>query len=682
MHARIIRASSALTAGATLIVAPALFLTSEARSQTYTPEIIVQHLAGKVGQSLGPPGGEVRSLVLAPTDPNRLYAGTATGHVYASNDAAQSWRMLGLELPHEAVVDNLLVHPGNADIVYAAYWSPTGAGGLARTRDGGTTWEELPVPGTPSLRAIAAAPSDVRTMYIGGIGGVWRSDDGGERWRNVNGKGLATEFIESLAIDPRDPEHVYAGTWRQVYRSRDGGATWARIYQGMAIDRDIFSLAISPYDPDTVLAGTCNFLYCSKDSGDTWDERRSGLATDHNRVHTIVHDPRDPEILYAGTRGALYQSLDTGESWNVILADVSVSAVVLSPDRDEIYVGTEERGVLVGRPGDAFAESNTGLTGARVVAFDALPGAPRVLFAARADGPLRSSIHYSTDIGQSWRPLGFTPSIGEIQVIRAQTRPVNRILVVGATGWWSVYPGGRWVPVPAPPGELAALEIAHDSEGRVLAATSSGLYLAEAVALADQSGESRPFDAGASAIWRPVWEGGALEGLTVVGDELMAAGQDTTLSGSISGAASGARLQLASASGLRAPLIGLARHPTDPTIAYAISTHEVYRTADGGRSWSFLLLPWPAAELRDVAMDPAKPDQVLALDYRGALYRGHGAGEHWLVIDEDRDLYRAWRLRVSDQAPGFALVATQGHGLRVISIDPLALPSTDDGEGR
>jgi hypothetical protein len=61
---------------------------------------------------------------------------------------------------------------------------------------------------------------------------------------------------------------------------------------------------------------------------------------------------------------------------------------------------------------------------------------------------------------------------------------------------------------------------------------------------------------------------------------------------------------------------------------------------------------------------------VLVLDYRGALYRGHGRGEHWLILDEDEGLHRAWKLRVSAQAPALALVATQGHGLRVVALDP------------
>jgi len=83
------------------------------------------------------------------------------------------------------------------------------------------------------------------------------------------------------------------------------------------------------------------------------------------------------------------------------------------------------------------------------------------------------------------------------------------------------------------------------------------------------------------------------------------------------------------------------------------------------------VLPWPAADLRAVAIDPAHPDQVLALDFRGALYRGHDGGRHWLILDSDPGLSRAWKLRVSAQAPGLALIATQGQGLRVVALDPL-----------
>ncbi len=668
-----------LMAGAMLAIAPAVLSSAATGTQALTPEQVVAHLATRVGRSLGPPGGEVRSLVLAPSDPTRLYLGTATGHVYASRDAAANWEQLSVAVGHDAVVDNLLVHPGDADVVFAAYWTPQGSGGLARTRDGGASWENIPLAGDPSLRSIAVAPSRVRTMYVGGIGGVWRSDDGGDSWRNVNGQGLVAEFVESLAVDPRDPEHVYAGTWRQVYRSHDGGTNWDRVYQGMAVDRDIFSLAIDPNDPDTVLAGTCNFLYCSNDAGGSWDERRTGVSTEHNRIHTIVHDPRDPAVIYAGTRGALYQSTDSGTNWSIILGGVSVSALALAPRGDQIFVATEERGVLAGPPGGRFRELNRGLHSARVVAFDALPGAPRVLFAARSDGPRRESVHISTDVGQSWRPLGVTPSIGSIRFLRAQIEPVNRALVIGETGWWSAFPGGRWVPVPAPPGEVAAVEIAHAVDGHVLAATSEGLYVATAASLDDHEGAARPFADDSGPVWRALWSGAAVEALTIGDTFALGVGDGWAIRGNLTELTNGRRPQTAKLTGLPTGVEDLALHPDDRNVAYAVTNSAVFRTADGGATWTELPIPWPAAGLRAVEVDPTNPDQVLALDYSGALYRGHGKGQHWLVLDHDPGLDRAWALRLSAQAPGYALVATRGHGLRVVDLDPLAVRAGGQG---
>ena len=675
MAARNTRALT-LAAGAILAIAPAVIWSPETGSQEYAPERIAEYLATRVGRSLGPPGGEVRSLVVAPSEPARLYLGTATGHVYASLDAAENWEELPVALGHDAVVDNLLVHPGDANIVFAAYWTPQGTGGLARTSDGGTTWEHMSLLDNPSLRSIAIAPSHLRTMYVGGIGGVWRSDDGGASWRNVNGQGLSAEFVESLAVDPRNPDHIYAGTWRQVYRSHDGGETWQRIYQGMAVDRDIFSLAIDPNDPDTVLAGTCNFLYYSNDGGSSWAERRTGVAPTHNRIHTIAHDPRNPEVIYAGTRGALYQSNDSGLNWSLLLSGVSVSALAFGARKDQLFVATEERGVLSGNSSDGFGEQNRGLHNARVVAFDTLPGTPRVLFAARSDGPLRESVHISTDIGQRWRPLGVTPSIGSIRFLRAQAEPVNRALVVGDTGWWSAFPRGRWVPVPAPPGDLVALEIAHAVDGHIIAATSSGLFLAAAASLDDNQGAAQPFNDEGEGVWRTLWSGAAVEALAVANRFALALSEGWAIRGDLRELVAGKQPQAAKLKGLPDRVEDLALHPENRDIAYAVTTSAIYRTQDGGAAWTELPIPWPASGLRAVEVDPVNPDQILALDYSGALYRGHGDGRHWLVLDEDPGLDQAWALRLSAYAPGYALVATRGHGLRVVDLNPLEAPTT------
>jgi photosystem II stability/assembly factor-like uncharacterized protein len=627
-------------------------------------------LASKVGTSLGPPGGEVRSLALAHGDPARLYLGTVDGHLYYSRDGAASWQLSFADLPEDAVVDNLLVHPTDDDTVYAAYYRGNGSGGLVRSRDGGRNWQPLLVPGAPSLRAMAISSTEPDIMYVGGLGVIWRSNDGGDTWTDVGDNRKPFEFVESLAIDPRDPDRVYAGTWRQAYRTTDGGDSWSRINSGMQIDRDVFSVTIDPRDPDSLLAGTCNFIYVSGSGGDDWVELRKGLAADHNRVHLVAHDPANPEVLYAGTRGALYRSEDGGKSFAIALPGVSVSSIQVAPFGLPVYVGTEERGVLVSQDGMIFEEQNDGLDASRVTAFDALPGAPRVLFAARSEGPTSNSVYYSTDIGTTWRELGYGPPLGRVSLIRAQLTPVNRVLIISERGWWSVEPGGGWNAVDPAPGEIHDLQIAHDVGGEVLAATSRGLYLAQPESLGETSRASLPFGGGAPRIWTPLWEGGELSSLSIEGNRFLAVGSGHAIAGEVRPMDSDSGISTTSSRGLPEQVAAVALDPANFGRAYAAGGHSVYRTDDNGLSWQQLELPWAAADLRAVAVDPANPDQVLALDFGGALYRGHDGGRHWLILDSDPGLARAWKLRVSAQAPGLALVATQGQGLRVVALDP------------
>ena len=94
------------------------------------------------------------------------------------------------------------------------------------------------------------------------------------------------------------------------------------------------------------------------------------------------------------------------------------------------------------------------------------PAPHAYLFAARAEGPTQNTVYYSTNIGTTWKELGFGPPLGRVDLIRAQMEPVNRVLVVAERGWWSVTPGGRWTPVDAAPGTLGDMEIAHEVGGQ------------------------------------------------------------------------------------------------------------------------------------------------------------------------------------------------------------------------
>src|SRR5208282_566096 len=83
-------------------------------------------------RSMGPPGGDVRSLGHDPSHPGQLYLGTADGHLFGSEDAGDHWRLVGRVGPRrDSVVTAILVDPRESRRLFAATWtrdSSTGGG--------------------------------------------------------------------------------------------------------------------------------------------------------------------------------------------------------------------------------------------------------------------------------------------------------------------------------------------------------------------------------------------------------------------------------------------------------------------------------------------------------------------------------------------------------------------------
>lgn len=619
-------------------------------------------LLSRAGMGIGPPGGEVRCLIMAPGRESILYASTPGGRIHVSTDRAASWRLLPTALPDDAIVDNLAFDPRNEDVVYAAYWRPDDTGGLIRSRDQGKSWTEVDIPLRPSLRALQLPPSEPGVILAGGIGGFWRSDDEGASWRFAGPKQGLNHAVESIAAHPYIKDVIYAGTWQQPYMSTNGGATFRCIGNGMNVDRDVFTIAIRPDDADRMMVGTCNFAYVSDDGGQHWREVKEGIPADRRRIHTLVYDPACSDVLYAGTRGGLYVSRHGGSSWAQLLEGVSVTSIVVDSSH-RIYLGTEERGVLYSDDGLAFREANNGIDESRVVAFDALSGAFSYLFAAVTRQPGAQAVLMSRDGGRGWEQVTARSFFPGVRFLRVRNQPYTELIMVTSEGWWwSEKPGTGGERLEPPPGSVNALRVAHGVGGLLLTGTDAGLFLERPDA--GGSGRRVPED---ESMWRRL-SGGPITALEVDGDLFVAVGPDITVTGRLS------RILLGKGQAKVVPSVGIEGKVTDVALGteedgrpvYAITGPKIYGSTTAGRTWEELPLPWSHVELVDIESDPAHPGDLLALDYRGALYRGHGKGRHWLSLDSGSGLRQATGFRLSKQVPDLVLVSTEGRGLRVV----------------
>ncbi|PYT04960.1 MAG: transcriptional regulator, partial [Acidobacteria bacterium] len=81
----------------------------------------------------GPLGGDVRSLVVDPQDPQRLYFGTIDGQIYTTTDGGDTWsRLEGFNRPG-LLIDNLIIDPRDSKVIYAAANKYKEAGGFFKT---------------------------------------------------------------------------------------------------------------------------------------------------------------------------------------------------------------------------------------------------------------------------------------------------------------------------------------------------------------------------------------------------------------------------------------------------------------------------------------------------------------------------------------------------------------------
>src|SRR5258705_2533787 len=200
-------------------------------------------------RTTGPPGGDVRGLVVDPSNPDRFYFGTLDGQIYTSSDAGKQWQLLYNFGRPRMFVDHVIVDPRNPRVLYVGAHRHKEAGGFFKSTDGGNTWKESSQLKTEAIHSLAQSDSDPDTLIVGTFNGIFRSDDAGDSWKQLptySTPGLV--HVESLAIDPRTDNIIYAGTWYLPYKCTDVGETWKSIREGIIDDSDIFAIDIDPRD--------------------------------------------------------------------------------------------------------------------------------------------------------------------------------------------------------------------------------------------------------------------------------------------------------------------------------------------------------------------------------------------------------------------------------------------------
>jgi photosystem II stability/assembly factor-like uncharacterized protein len=229
-------------------------------------------------------------------------------------------------------------------------------------------------------------PQQPLVFYFGATGGgVWKTTDAGNSWRNVSDGFFQTGSVGSIAVAPSDPNVLYAGMGEApvrgvmtshgdgVYQSLDGGQSWQ--HRGLEKVRQISKVRIHPRDPDWVYVAAQGSPYQptaergvfrSKDGGKSWQkvlfvDERSGACD-------LSMDPNNPRVLYAafwdhqrlpwkvisgGPGSSIWKSTDGGDNWTKlqeglpegIMGKIGITVSPANPSRVWAIIESDEGGL-------------------------------------------------------------------------------------------------------------------------------------------------------------------------------------------------------------------------------------------------------------------------------------------------------------------------------------------------
>ena len=527
-----------------------------------------------------------------------------------------SWTSVG---PGGGIVGFVAVAPSDPAIVYAA----TSEGGIFVSANGGIDWYAATAGLTNfNVQCVAVSPVDARTAYVGTTTGGFQTVNRGASWTPLGG-GFPASVINSIVIDPAHPATVYAaGTAGDVVKSTNGGATWSGIAGSVAAELPRI-LAIDPGATSTLYLGTLNSgVYRSDDGGAHWTARNTSIENGH--VTALAIDPTNPSRVYAGfSGGGVFRTTDGGATWSAFNVGIDpsalVSSLVVAADGTAYVCGRIATGLKFLAPGsDAwgpiafFSEFpvalavGPGATPPLFIGYGNLPFDPGGV--ARWEGESRFILNnvtavtvstiavdpstpgralagtpagvftYDASLGYPWSDVSLAAGLPSVFLF--DTQFPGTVYAGGVRGVWKSTDGGvaDWataltgLPDTQPPIVVRALAAVPGTPGGIFAGTSQGLFV--------------------TANGAATWSAGSAD-----------------LAGK--------------------PVYSLASDPSVVTVLWAGTDDGVYRSANSGQSWSRAGAPI-GATVRQI-LGPAGSSRVFAATDSG-LYVSGDAGANWARV--------------------------------------------------
>lgn len=419
-------------------------------------------------------------------------------------------------------------------------------------------------------------------------------------------------------------------------------------------------------DGASVYAGTHGGVFRSRDRGVRWESASAGLPLSPVRC---VEVDTSSDVVFAGTDEGLFKSTDAGTHWRRSSGEpgaVPIVSLALDSAGRVLYVGTAGHGVLRSDDGgETLLSTALGRGDARALAVDAKD---RALLAATESGVFRS-----VDRGWTWVESGRLPA--RTLGLGFDAKGILFAATAGQGLWSSADSGATWRKTGLVGSFLTSVAFGPAASRLVFAGSPDGVFVSQNAGAAWKLAHVGPVEALVAGTGAPLAGSarGALRRLDSGGWKDSSAGLTASIAYAVA-PDTGGGLYAATSSGLvhcvgPSACAGVPGVP-EGVVADAVvpfprgddlyigTTGSIARSEDSGATWSFA----PTHAAFHLALDPSKPDVILAAAREGVL-KSEDGGKHWYLAVSGMEKTFALQLGHDPAEPDTYYAATAGGGV-------------------
>jgi hypothetical protein len=640
--------------------------------------------------------GRISALATDPTNASIIYVGAASGGIWKTTNAGQTW-LPKSDFQASLNIGAIALAPSNPNIIYAGTGENNFTGlpghGILKSTDAGDHWTLLgqSVFDGKAISAIVINPTNPNVVYVTiseNGAGVWRSTDGGNSWTALNPDGS----ISGLVMDPTNPQILYeAAGWiggdlfNGIYRTTDGGTTWSvagNFPRNSAGSNHVgrIALGIAPSAPGTLYAAISDpsnsqnlYKLMKTTNGNTanpaavsWQDVTNNIGDVYGGQgwydNVLTVDRLNANVVFVGGSTHFMTTITGGGSWS----DLAFGLPNRPHDDYHALAFNANHKLLVGTDGGLYRLDNPGATsspawvdvnglGLQITQFYRIaldPTTPNVAFGASQD----NGVEKFQD-SRTWQGAlccdGYNVAVS----------PTNHSRVYAnqnGTFFRSDNGGASFQGKTPPPGggDSFRWRVSPNNGDRIVMSSNGLLY--ESTDAMDS--------------WRPLngvgWP--ANVGIEALG--LSPTNSNTIyVVGTVSGSPAtlvtfddgGHWQRFGGPGGVNGFADVLRIDPRTNQVAYAVlAARGVFRTTDGGHSWANITGNLPQERTYDIAIDTKGSDTVLYVGTDDGVYASDNLGGSWFKFSQGLPNVLVDNLQIQHYGTSAILAAgTYGRGL-------------------